>query len=98
MSISLDTVEQQARDAIVGIAKKNKWYFVVHNGHFARRFCALQNNSGKDPQIYGALYESYYDFIGKDDKEVFHFTIPDQFFWKDLLAMVKAYVPIERTI
>ena len=90
-----DDIESQARTSIVDIATNNNLYFVCWDGHFGRYFHALNNASKKKPEIYSAIYESYYDLVG-NDLEVFKFRIPDQVCWIDLLNIIKAYVPAYR--
>lgn len=97
MDDTIEKDEQAARDMIVSLAKDNHMYFVVWNGHFGTYFVALRNNSKLSPNIYRAIFESYYDLVGDKDEEMFRFEIQEDIFtWSELLLMVKAYVP--RTI
>ena len=90
------TIEDQARSAIVDIAVKNGLYFVVWSGHFGKYFHALKNNSGKTPEIYGAMYESYYDLVGDNDNIVFKFKMQSKICWRNLLHAIKANMRLER--
>ena len=90
-------IEKQARDAIVSIAKKNGWYFVVWYGHFSNQLCIVENTSKKTPEIYCAMYESFYGIVGKDNV-LFKYKLPSQFMWKDILSIVKSYAPREINI
>lgn len=89
----VDSIEQNARDAIVNLAKAHGLYFECWSGHFGRYFLAHKNTSGKEPDIYATIFESHNDLVG-DDAEVFRFNIPkDGTRWQDLLAAVKAHLP-----
>lgn len=92
-----DKLEDAARAAIVEIAAQNNLYFVFWSGHFSRYFVALENKSKKNPDIYTAIYDQYYDVIG-NDKEVFRFNIPQKTTWQEVLPFVKANVPIEKRL
>lgn len=94
-SNSKKAIDAKARDEIVSIAKKNKLYFVVWYGHNGNYFVAVENKSHKDPNIYAAMYDSYYNVVNRDP-EKFKFAILDKFSWANALTMVKANMPTKR--
>ena len=71
-----DLIDERARYEIIKLAKKYNIYIVIWDGHFERYIVALHNDSGnRRPEIYHAIYESFYDVVG-NDKEVFRLNIP----------------------
>ena len=86
------------RDEIISLAKKHAMYFVIWYGHFATYFVALNNTSGKKPDIYGTMYEAFYDLVG-NDSEAFRFTLHEpNMKWNIILEMLKAYFPTTRKL
>ena len=65
--------EDRARAELVKLAADNDMYFVVWWGNFGNYFVGVRNERGRKPEIYKAVYESFYDLIG-DDEVMFRFT------------------------
>ena len=65
--------EDCARTELIKLAAENDMYFVVWWGHFGNYFVGVRNERGRKPEIYKAVYESFYDLIG-DDEVMFRFT------------------------
>ena len=86
-------IEERARQEIVSIAKKNGLYFVIWNGHTSRQLVAIENKSRKEPNIYGVMYEAYYDVVNKDP-EKFCIKIQNKISWIDALTLIKANLPV----
>lgn len=95
--------EDRARAELVKLAADNDMYFVIWWGHFDNYFVGVRNERGRKPEIYKAVYESFYDLT--DDDEVifrFPFKVNDDsseicFSWIELLqeaipAVVKSIV------
>ena len=83
--------EDRARAELVKLAADNDMYFVIWWGHFGNYFVGVRNERGRKPEIYKAVYESFYDLIG-DDEVIFRFSfkVNDSsseiyFSWIDLL-------------
>lgn len=83
--------EEQARLELVKLASDNDMYFVVWWGHFGNYFVGVRNDRSIKPEIYKAIYESFYDLIA-DDKVMFRFgfqandsSSKTAFSWVDLL-------------
>lgn len=85
--MNIDDIEHNARCKIVDLAKKHHLYFVVRDGHLERSFIAHENKRKKLIEIYGSMYESYYDLVG-DDKVKFMFKISNKFKWIDMLNII----------
>ena len=64
--------EEQARAELVKLASDNGMYFVVWWGHCGNYFVGVRNEHGKKPEIYAAMYESFYD-LTCDDEVLFRF-------------------------
>lgn len=58
--------EEDIRKQLVKIAADNDMYFVIWGGHFGNYFVGLRNTRKKQPEIYGAMYEMFYDVVGGD--------------------------------
>ena len=58
--------EDEARKELVKLAADNDIYFVVWYGHWSNYFVGLRNSRKKEPEIYGAMYEMFYDVVGGD--------------------------------
>jgi len=58
--------EEKIRRQLVKIAADNDMYFVIWGGHFGNYFVGLRNTRKKQPEIYGAMYEMFYDVVGGD--------------------------------
>jgi len=58
--------EEKIRQQLVKIAADNDMYFVIWGGHFGNYFVGLRNTSEKQPEIYAAMYEMFYDVVGGD--------------------------------
>lgn len=65
--------EDCARAELVKLAADNDIYFVVWWGHFGNYFVGVRNERGRKPEIYKAMYESFYDLTG-DDEVLFRFA------------------------
>ena len=65
--------ENCARAELVKLAVDNDMYFVIWWGNFGNYFVGVRNERGRKPEIYKAVYESFYDLIG-DDEVMFRFT------------------------
>lgn len=83
--------EDRARAELVKLAVENDIYFVVWWGHFGNYFVGVRNERSRKPEIYKAMYESFYDLIG-DDEVMFRFTFKTNdssseicFSWMELL-------------
>ena len=87
-----NSTEEDAREHVIALAKRNKMYFVVWEGHFGRYLVAMRNTRGKTPNVYSVMYEAFYDFTAGDDV-AFRIDLPSRFEWKDLLSIVKANLP-----
>lgn len=92
-----DIKETEARNQIVEIGKKHNLYFVIWDGHFSRYFYAMQNNRNLKPEIYGAIYESFYDLV-KSDKEMFKlsFKYDDTPTWSKLLEFLNTNLNVSQ--
>ena len=84
--------EEKIRQRIVDIAKARNIYFVVWYGHFGDYFLAVENNSGKTPNVYSALYESINDLVSVDDKELFRFKIDGPKSWAEIMVQLDLYL------
>lgn len=88
MADAKDGREEKARADLVGIAADNGMYFVVWRGHFGNYLVGVRNVRKRlEPEIYSAIYESFYDLVG-DDPEEFKIDLGEKFSWTDLLAAV----------
>ena len=83
--------EDEARAELVRLAADNGMYFVVWWGHFGNYFVGVRNDRGLKPEIYKAIYESFYDLAG-DDEVMFRFGFETSdspsgtyFSWAELL-------------
>lgn len=83
--------EEEIRQRIVDIAKARNIYFVVWYGHFGDYFLAVENNSGKTPNVYSAMCESIDDLVSVDDKELFRFKIDDIRTWAEIMVQLDLY-------
>ena len=83
--------EDCARAELVKLAADNDMYFVVWWGHFGNYFVGVRNERGRKPEIYKAMYESFYDLTGDDEIMFrFRFKVNDnssemRFSWIELL-------------
>ena len=59
--------EDRARAELVKLATNNDMYFVVWWSHFGNYFVGVKNEQGLKPEIYEAMYESFYDLTGGDE-------------------------------
>ena len=88
-----DLIDELARYEIIKLAKKYNMYFVIWDGHFGRYIVALHNDSGnRRPEIYHAIYESFYDVVG-NDREEFRLSISNYIVWIDALMLIRTYMP-----
>jgi len=90
--------EDEARNEIIRILKKFNWYAVRWDGHTDRYFCCLKlaEKSDKTNEIYGAIFESYYDLV-EDDEEIIKIAIGyDCNSWNTVLNKLKQ-LPIDFT-
>ena len=65
-NIKQGITEDELRAQLVKLAADNDMYFVIWDGHFSTSFVGLRNSRKKTPEIYGAVYEMFYDVIGSD--------------------------------
>lgn len=91
-----NSTEEDAREHVIALAKRNKMYFVVWEGRFGRYLVAMHNTRGKTPNVYSVMYETFYDFTAGDDV-AFKIDLPSSFEWKDLLSIVKANLPTTKS-
>jgi len=90
--------EDSARAELVKLAADNNMYFVVWWGHFGNYFVGVRNEQGRKPEIYEAMYESFYDLTGDDEIMFrFRFKVNDNssetcFSWVELLHEVMPYM------
>lgn len=89
--------EDEARQELVKLAAANDMYFVVWSGHWSNYFVGLRNNSRKKPEIYGAMYEQFYDVV-KGDLILFKLSIGREFTWQELLARLQCFLTDNPTI
>jgi hypothetical protein len=86
--------EAEARAKIVGIGAEIGLYFVLWRGHFGTYFVGVRNGRGFEPEVYSAIYESYYDFV-RDDEKAFRFDVKTDadggFRWADVLRDLAPY-------
>lgn len=59
--------EDRARAELVKLAADNDMYFVVWWGHSGDYFVGVKNERGRKPEIYNAVYESFYDLTAGDE-------------------------------
>ena len=83
--------EDEARKELVKLAADNDIYFVVWYGHWSNYFVGLRNSRKKEPEIYGAMYEMFYDVV-ENDAILFKLTIGQEFDWRELLQKSRAAV------
>lgn len=88
--------EDEAHQELVKLAADNDMYFVVWSGYWSNYFVGLRNGSGKKPEIYGAMYEQFYDVI-KGDLILFRRSIGMAFTWQELLQIVKPAIEMKQS-
>lgn len=89
--------EDEARKELVKLAADNDIYFVVWSGHWSNYFVGLRNNSRKQPEIYGAMYEQFYDVV-KGDLILFKLSIGWEFTWQELLRVAKTAIETKQSL
>ena len=72
--------EEDIRQQLVKIAADNDIYFVLWYGHFNNYLVGLRNSRKKEPEIYVAMYEMFYDVAGEDE-ELFRRSIGMEYDW-----------------
>ena len=61
--------EEEARAEIVNLLKERNQYAVIWWGHWGNHFHIISNENGRRKNdVYGAMYEQYYDVVGDDAK------------------------------
>lgn len=61
--------EEEARAEIVNLLKERNQYAVIWWGHWGGHFHIISNENGRRKNdIYGAMFEQYYDVVGDDSK------------------------------
>lgn len=88
--------EDEARQELVKLAADNDMYFVVWSGHWSNYFVGLRNSSRKKPEIYGAMFEQFYDVV-KGDLILFKRSIGWEFTWQELLQIVKPVIETKQS-
>lgn len=83
--------EEDIRQQLVKIAADNDIYFVLWYGHFNNYFVGMRNSRKKEPEIYGAMYEMFYDVV-ENDAILFKLNIGQEFDWRELLQKSRAAV------
>jgi len=58
--------EEKIRPQLVKLAADNDMYYVIWGGHFGNYFVGVRNTRKRQPEIYGAMYEMFYDVVGGD--------------------------------
>lgn len=93
-----DEKEENARTELIRLGSDNGMYFVVWRGHFGNHMVGVRNARDMKPEVYGAIFESYYDLVG-DDEILFSYTVPEVddesgrlFSWTELLSATMPYV------
>lgn len=83
-------MSEEARTEIVRILREKGYYAILWYGHCGKYFVVVKPAIGNDkqPEIYGAFMEMYYDVIG-GDTAILHFNLPsDSNGWAGLLGLV----------
>lgn len=88
--------EDEARQTLVKLSADNDMYFVVWSGHWSNYFVGLRNKSRKVPEIYGAMYEQFYDVV-KGDLILFKLSISREFTWQELLQIAKTAIETKQS-
>lgn len=94
----LTEAEEKIRQQLVKIASDNDVYFVVWYGHINNYFVGVRNCSKKEPAVYAAIYEMFYDLMGDEDRIIFQEGIGIQkesnqrLPWEKMLGIARAEI------
>ena len=85
--------ETEARAKLIEWLKQHNCYAVDWQGHAGRYFIVIKisdENFELTNDVYGAIYESYYDLVHETDVEVLRFTQRDynNVTWNETLEQV----------
>jgi hypothetical protein len=96
--------EETIRQQLVKLGVDNNMYFVVWWGQTNNYFVGVRNDSKKQPQVYGAMYETLYDVVGKD-KIMFKSALGLDYDWPnqrlplhEMLRIVEEYIEKTREL
>ena len=91
----------QAKNEVMRLLRKNNWYGIVWYGHFFNKFVILECNSkhNRHGKVYSAVYEMFYDLVGSDTI-VLTVKFGEELIWKDVLnemivKEVEVYLGVE---
>lgn len=100
----LTEAEENIRQQLVKLGVDNNMYFVVWWGHTNNYFVGVRNDSKKHPEVYGAMYEMFYDVVG-EDKIMFKSALGWDYDWpnqrlpmQEMLRIVEEYIEKTREL